>query len=79
MIVGAVFRAPGSPTVGGVAIGNEKISTAIPSADSRKVSCQLLSKECALKVKRLTMIRNGHKHIPYPALKTKTEITKYIN
>ena len=31
------------------------------------------------KVKREAMIRNWYNQIPYPALKTKREITKYIN
>ena len=31
------------------------------------------------KVKRLAMIRNWYNQIPHPALKTKREITKYIN
>ena len=33
----------------------------------------------SLKLKRLAMIRNCYNQIPYPALKTKREITKYIN
>ena len=32
-----------------------------------------------IKVKRQAMIRNRYNQIPYPALKTKREITKYIN
>ena len=31
------------------------------------------------KVKRQAMIRNWYNQIPYPALKTKRETTKYIN
>ena len=32
-----------------------------------------------IKVKRLAIIRNWYNQIPHPALKTKREITKYIN
>ena len=60
---------------------NTKVMTNNPNGFQRniKINGQRLEEVENFKVKTQATIRNRHNQIPHPALKTKREITKYIN
>ena len=76
ILINITPRAPRSHSFCTFLLSTRKI---MPPTDSKR-GCGRKSK-CSLyiEVKRQATIRNRHNQIPHPALKTKREITKYIN